>query len=192
MFSYVSLEQRVPQDHPLRAVRKLTDQVLAVVERGVRQAVCGLGPSLDRAGVYSAGAVVAGVLLDPFGAAVGRADRLQPAVSLVRRPGHGRRGVEPRGVFQEPRSAAEQREVAQQFFAAVNRQAKRFMSDEHFTVDGTLIQAWASQKSFRAKDGSDDGDGANFHGQKRSNQTHASTTDTTPGCTRRATARSRS
>lgn len=49
------------------------------------------------------------------------------------------------------------------------------MSDEHFTVDGTLIQAWASQKSFRPKDGSG-GDGANFHGQKRTNQTHHSTT----------------
>jgi hypothetical protein len=69
--------------------------------------------------------------------------------------------------------------VAQQFFAAVNKQAKRFMSDDHFTVDGTLIQAWASHKSFRAKDGSDSdgGDGANFHGQKRSNETHESTTD---------------
>jgi len=51
------------------------------------------------------------------------------------------------------------------------------MSDEHFTVDGTLIQAWASQKSFRSKDGSDDGDGTNFHGQKRSNKTHESITD---------------
>jgi hypothetical protein len=68
-------------------------------------------------------------------------------------------------------------EVAQRFFVEVNRLAKRFMSDEHFTVDGTLIQAWASQKSFRPKDGSDDGDGSNFHGQKRSNNTHQSTTD---------------
>jgi hypothetical protein len=51
------------------------------------------------------------------------------------------------------------------------------MSDEHFTVDGTLIQAWASQKSFRKKDGSDHGDGSNFHRQKRSNATHQSTTD---------------
>jgi transposase len=51
------------------------------------------------------------------------------------------------------------------------------MSDEHFTVDGTLIQAWASQKSYRSKDGSDDGDGTNFHGHKRGNQTHASTSD---------------
>ena len=59
----------------------------------------------------------------------------------------------------------------------MNQQAKRFMSDEHFTVDGTLIQAWASHKSFRAKDRSDDGDGSDFHGRKRSNDTHESTTD---------------
>jgi len=51
------------------------------------------------------------------------------------------------------------------------------MSDEHFTVDGTLKQAWASQKSFRAKDGSNDGDGTDFRGQSRSNKTHESTTD---------------
>jgi IS5 family transposase len=67
-------------------------------------------------------------------------------------------------------------EVAQQFFAAVVEQSKRFMSDDHFTVDGTLIQAWASQKSFRSKDSSD-GDGTNFHDSKRSNDTHESTTD---------------
>jgi IS5 family transposase len=67
--------------------------------------------------------------------------------------------------------------VAQQFFAEVNKQAKRFMSDEHFTVDGTLIQAWASQKSFRSRDGSDDGDVGDFRGQKRRNNTHESTTD---------------
>jgi len=57
-------------------------------------------------------------------------------------------------------------EVAQQFLAAVNRQVKRLMSDDHFTVDGTLIQAWAPHKSFRTKDGSDS-NGTNFHGQKR-------------------------
>jgi hypothetical protein len=56
----------------------------------------------------------------------------------------------------------------------VNRQAKRYMSDEHFAVDGTLIQAWASQKSFRPKDGGGPGDGTNFHGQQRSNDTHQS------------------
>jgi hypothetical protein len=74
----------------------------AVSERGVREAVRCDRPSLDCAGVYSAGLVVAGVLLHPLGAAVGRADQLQPAVSLVRRPGHGRCGMAPRGVFEEP------------------------------------------------------------------------------------------
>jgi hypothetical protein len=51
------------------------------------------------------------------------------------------------------------------------------MSDEHFTVDGTLIEAWASQKSFQRKDGGTDGDGRNFRGQERKNDTHASKTD---------------
>src|ERR1035438_10181559 len=64
---------------------------------------------LDRAGVYAAGASVAGVLLDPLGAPVGRAARLQPAVPLVRGPGHGRRGVEPCRLLQEPRPAADER-----------------------------------------------------------------------------------
>jgi transposase len=80
-------------------------------------------------------------------------------------------------VFSKNRDRLLNSEIAQQFFAAVNQQAKKFMSDEHFTVDGTLIQAWASQKSFRFKDGSGGGDGENFHGQKRCNQTHESTTD---------------
>ena len=80
-------------------------------------------------------------------------------------------------VFSNNRDRPLNSEVAQRFFAEVNLRARKFMSDEHFTVDGTLIQAWASQKSFRAKDGSDDGDGTDFRGQKRSNKTHESTTD---------------
>jgi transposase len=79
-------------------------------------------------------------------------------------------------VFSKNRDRLLSSEVAQQFFAAVNEQAKPFMSDDHFTADGTLIQAWASHKSFRKKDGTDD-DGTNFHGQKRKNDTHQSTTD---------------
>lgn len=67
--------------------------------------------------------------------------------------------------------------MAQRFFAEVNRQSKKFMSDEHFTVDGTLLQAGASQKSYRSKDGSGKGDGSDFHGQTRSNDTHQSTND---------------
>jgi Transposase domain (DUF772)/Transposase DDE domain len=80
-------------------------------------------------------------------------------------------------VFSKNRDRLLTSDVAQHFFAEVNEQAKRYMSDEHFTVDGTLIQAWASQKSFRSRDGSDDGDGTSFHDQKCSNKTHESTTD---------------
>jgi len=80
-------------------------------------------------------------------------------------------------VFSKNRDRLLNSEMAQRFFAEVNQRAKPYMSDDHFTVDGTLIQAWASQKSFHPKDGSDDGDGSNFHGQKRSNETHESTTD---------------
>jgi hypothetical protein len=56
------------------------------------------------------------------------------------------------------------------------------MSDEHFTVDGTLIEAWASQKSVQRKDGGTDGDGRQFRGESRSNGTHASTTDHDAAC----------
>jgi hypothetical protein len=102
MFSYLTLDQRVRADHPLREIRALTDGVLQSLN-GVRQAVRGHGPCLGRAGVYILRAAsVAGVLLGPVGAPVGRADRPQPAVPLARRPGHGRRGVEPCGLLQEP------------------------------------------------------------------------------------------
>ncbi len=72
-------------------------------------------------------------------------------------------------------------EVAETFFQRVLERARPFMSDEHFTVDGTLIEAWASQKSFRPKDGTGKPAGAggevDFKGEKRKNQTHESSTD---------------
>lgn len=68
-------------------------------------------------------------------------------------------------------------EIARSFFRRVVERAKDLMSDEHFTVDGTLIEAWASQKSFQRKDGGTDGDGRDFRGEQRKNDTHASTTD---------------
>ncbi len=69
------------------------------------------------------------------------------------------------------------RRPAQKFFAHVKEQAAGLMSDEHFTVDGTLIEAWAGQKSFRRKDNGGSGSGGDFHGESRRNQTHASRTD---------------
>jgi len=79
-------------------------------------------------------------------------------------------------MFSKNRERVLKQEVAQEFFHRVLAQAKPFMSDEHFTVDGTLIEAWASQKSFHKKDGGDE-DPGQFRGGKRTNDTHESKTD---------------
>ena len=176
MFSYVSLEERVPQDHPLRAVRRLTDQVLGSLSGEFDQLYATTGRR-SIAPEY----ILRALLLQVFYSI--RSERQlveQLDYNLLFRwfVGLGMDdAVWHHAVFSKNRDRLLSSAVAQQFFSEVNQQAKRFMSDEHFTVDGTLIQAWASQKSFRSKDGSDDGDGSNFHGQKRSNSTHASTTD---------------
>ncbi len=176
MFSYVSLEQRVPQEHPLRAVRKLTDEVLRSLNEDFDQLYSATGrPSIAPEYLLRA------LLLQVFYSV--RSEILlveQIDYNLLFRwfVGLGMDdAIWEHSVFSKNRDRLLNSAVAQRFFAEVNRRAQKFMSDEHFTVDGTLIQAWASQKSFRSRDGSDDGDGTNFHGQKRSNQTHESTTD---------------
>src|SRR5246500_4119318 len=176
MFSYVSLEERVAEGHPLRAVRKLTDKVLEPLSAEFDRLYAATGrPSIAPEYVLRA------LLLQVFYSI--RSERMlvdQIDYNLLFRWFVGL-GIDDavwnHAVFSKNRDRLLTSAVAQRFFAEVNRQARRFMSDEHFTVDGTLIQAWASQKSFRSKDGSDDDDGANFHGQKRSNRTHQSTTD---------------
>ena len=80
-------------------------------------------------------------------------------------------------VFSKNRDRLLTSDVAQRFFAEVNKEAKKFMSDEHFTVDGTLIRPGPRRRVFAPKDGSDDDDGTDFRGQKRSNDTHQSSTD---------------
>ena len=81
--------------------------------------------------------------------------------------------------FTKNRDRLQNGEVFTKFMSKLlnHPQVKPLLSDKHFSVDGTLIEAWASQKSFRPKDGSGDDDGANFHGQKRKNDTHAITSD---------------
>jgi hypothetical protein len=84
-------------------------------------------------------------------------------------------------VYSKNRERLLNEEIAESFFSRVLERARPFMSDEHFTVDGTLIEAWASQKSFRPKDGTgkppESGGDVDFHGEKRKNETHESTTD---------------
>jgi transposase len=176
MFSYVSLEQRVPADHPLRKIRKLTDTVLRRLSPELDKLYAGSGrPSIAPEYIFRS------LLLQVFYSV--RSERLlveQIDYNLLFRwfVGLGMDdAVWNHAVFSKNRDRLLNSEVAQKFFSLVNQQGKKFMSDEHFTVDGTLIQAWASQKSFRSKDDSGDGDGTNFHGEKRSNETHESSTD---------------
>jgi transposase len=177
MFSYVTLEQRVPQEHPLREIRRIADVVLKSLSGEFDSLYSASGrPSIAPEYVLRA------LLLQVFFSIRSQRQLVEQIdYNLLFRwfVGLGMDdAVWNHAVFSKNRDRLLTSEVAQQFFAAVNEQAKRFMSDEHFTVDGTLIQAWASHKSFRKKDGSDDeGDGTNFHGQKRSNKTHESTTD---------------
>ena len=151
MFSYLTLEQRVPADHPLREIRVLTDAVLGSLDAEFDKLYKTTGRS-SVAPEY----VLRALLLQAFYSI--RSERQlveQLDYNLLFRWFVGLSmddAVWNHAVFSKNRDRLLNSEVAQQFFAAVNQQAKRFMSDDHFTVDGTLIQAWASHKSFRAKE----------------------------------------
>jgi len=176
VFSYVSTEERVPQDHPLRAVRRSVDQILGEMTREFDRVYAKTGrPSIAPERLLRA------LLLQVFYSI--RSERLlmeQLDYNLLFRwfVGLGMDdAVWNHAVFSKNRERLLNQDVARSFFTRVLQQAQPLMSDEHFTVDGTLIEAWASQKSFQRKDGGTDGDGRDFRGQQRKNDTHASTTD---------------
>ena len=175
MFSYVSLEERVPQDHPLRRIREMVDQIL----RGMAKEFDGLYAKTGRPSVPPE-RLLRAVLLQVFYSV--RSERLlmeQMNYNLLFRWFVGLELDEPvwnHAVFSKNRDRLLNQEVAQEFFRRVLAQAKPHLSDEHFTVDGTLIEAWASQKSFQKKDGGEE-DPGQFRGPKRSNETHESKTD---------------
>jgi transposase len=179
MFSYVSPEQRVPADHPLRAVREMVDQILKEMSPRFARLYSGLGrPSIPPERLLRA------LLLQIFYTI--RSERLlveQLNYNLLFRWFVGMNMDEEvwnHAVFSKNRERLLNEEIAEVFFQRVLEQAQTYMSDEHFTVDGTLLEAWAGQKSFRRKDGKGGPGGqreANFHGEKRKNETHQSTTD---------------
>jgi transposase len=176
MFSYVSAEQRVPKEHPLRAIRVLVDDVLCDMSREFDKLYARVGrPSIPPERLLRA------QLLQIFYSI--RSERLlmeQLDYNLLFRWFVGMDMDEPiwaPTVFSKNRDRLLNQEIARSFFRRVVERAQGLMSDEHFTVDGTLIEAWASQKSFQRKDGGTDDDGGNFRGQQRQNDTHASTTD---------------
>ena len=184
MFSYISLEARVPQDHPLRAIRRMTDRALERLSPKFGTLYVNFGrPSIAPEKLLRA------LLIQALYSV--RSERQlmeQLDYNLLFRWFVGL-GIDDavwdHSTFSKNRERLLGADVAAKFLAAVLRHPKvtRFLSDEHFSVDGTLVEAWASIKSFRAKDGSDEppAPGRNgerhFHNEKRSNETHASTTD---------------
>jgi transposase len=176
MFSYVSAEERIPQDHPLRAIRALVDDVLREMSREFDGLYARVGrPSIPPERLRRA------QLLQIFYSI--RSERLlmeQLHYTLLYRWFVGMDMDEPiwaPTVFTKNRDRLLNQEIARSFFRRVVDRAEGLMSDEHFTVDGTLIEAWASQKSFQRKDGGAEGDGRDFRGQERTTDTHASKTD---------------
>ena len=175
VFSYVSLEERVPADHPLRPIRRVVEEILTAMSKRFDALYAQSGrPSIPPERLLRA------LLLQIFYSV--RSERMlmqQLDYNLLFRWFVGLEIDEPvwnHAVFSKNRQRLLNEATAQEFFTRVLEQAQPHLSKEHFTVDGTLIEAWASQKSFQPKDGGD-GDGANFHGQQRRNDTHESKTD---------------
>jgi len=180
MFSYVSPEKRVPADHPLRPLRKMVDEILKEMSPKFAELYSKVGrPSI------APERLLRSLLLQIFYSV--RSERMlieQLEYNLLFRWFVGMEMDEMvwnHAVYSKNRERLLNEEIAEGFFRKVLERAKPFMSDEHFTVDGTLIEAWASHKSFRRKDGQGKPPGAggevDFHGEKRNNQTHESTTD---------------
>jgi transposase len=185
MFSYLSPEQRVPANHPLRRVREITDRLLDELSDLFDRMYSTMGrPSIAPEKLLRA------LLLQVLYTV--RSERMlmeQLDYNLLFRWFVGLNmddGVWDVTVFTKNRDRLLKAEVARKFFDLVVGEARALdlMSDEHFTVDGTLLEACAGLKSFRNKDGGEDGpvdDPGNptvdFHGEKRSNATHQSTTD---------------
>ena len=185
MFSYISAEQRVPKDHPLRAIREILNEVLERLSPQFDSMYASTGrPSIAPEKLLRALVVQALYTV--------RSERMlmeQLNYNLLFRWFVGLNmddAIWDVTVFTKNRERLLDGDIAEGFFQAVLQQARErgLLCDEHFTVDGTLLEAWASVKSYQRKDGKnlappDDPGNAtvDFHGETRSNETHASKTD---------------
>ncbi len=184
LFSYVRPESRIPREHPLRLIRRFADDALTALNEQFAALYSENGrPSIPPEQLLRA------LLLQAFYSI--RSERQlmeQLNYNLLFRWFVGLSVDDPvwvPTVFSKNRDRLLAGDIAAAFMDAVLNlpPVKTLLSDEHFSVDGTLIQAWASMKSFRRKDGKDEPPAPgrngerNFHREKRSNQTHASTTD---------------
>jgi len=185
VFSYISPEQRVPHDHPLRPLRVMTDEALRELQSRFNKLYAKTGrPSIAPEKLLRA------LLLQALYSV--RSERMlmeQLNYNLLLRWFAGLNmedSVWDVTGFTKNRERLLDGDMAEAFFQAVLQQARErnLLSDEHFTVDGTLLEAWASVKSYQRKDAKngvppDDPGNAtvDFHGEKRSNETHQSKTD---------------
>lgn len=188
-FSYVSMEERIPVVHPIRPFKKMVNEILEAMDKDFDTLYAGSGrPSI--APEYLLRASILQIL---FSVRSERQLMDQIDFNIMFRWFVGLSIDAPvwdHSTFTKNRDRLLESAVARLFFSKVVERArkKRFLSDEHFTVDGTLIEAWASMKSFQAKDkesgkgddgsqSSDRNPDVDFRGQTRSNDTHESKTD---------------
>jgi transposase len=186
LFSYVDLEKRVRRDHPLRAIREIANAALAELTGDFATLYSGMGrPSIAPEMLLRA------MLLQAFYSVRSERQLMERLeYDLLFRWFVGLGVDDPawdHSSFSKNRDRLLAGEIAAKFLAAVLAQpgVKKLLSTEHFSVDGTLIEAWASMKSFKPKGGGDSGGSggagrnapADFKGEKRSNKTHRSTTD---------------
>ncbi len=188
LFSYRTLEERIPSSHPIRNLRKVVDLLL----RSMDSEFAGLYAKTGRRSIPPERLLRASLLQVLFSIRSERQLVQQIDFNMLYRWFVGLTmddSVWDHSTFSANRDRLLNEEIIRVFFGRVLALAEwqQLVSDDHFSVDGTLIEAWASMKSFRPKDGSDnppEGGGRNpdvdFRGQKRSNETHASTTD--PDC----------
>ena len=185
MLAFVDMEARIPADHPLRTIKAVADQALAKLSSEFD----GMYAEAGRPSIPPERLLKASLLIALYSVRSERAFCEELDYNLLFRWFLGLQLMEPSfdpTVFTKNRQRLLEHRVGQQFFDEVVLAADRrgLLSDEHFTVDGTLIEAAASLKSFKPREGDpppDDGDPGNpavdFHGEKRSNATHQSTTD---------------
>ena len=192
LFSYVDLETRVPQSHPLRVIRGIVNEVLASLDGEFERLYEGRG----RESIAPERLLRASLLQAFYSVRSERQLVEQIDYNLLFRWFVGLGiddGVWDHSTFSKNRDRLLEADVAAKFLEAVlrHKKVKRFLSEDHFSVDGTLIEAWASMKSFRAKDGSGEPPApstgeeshksrnaeVDFHGHKRRNDTHESVTD---------------
>lgn len=187
LFSYISQEARVPKDHPLRPIRIMVDNALQDLAPLFKKMYSHTGrPSIPPEQLLRASLLQVLYTIRSERMLVEQLDynllfRWFVGLSLEDK-------VWDHSTFSKNRDRLIEHEVATAFFQAIKGRAERagLLSKEHFTVDGTLIEAWASMKSFRPKDDQDPpapgsrNPEVDFKGQKRKNETHQSTTD--PDC----------